>query len=122
LLVGMARIDTKAQVRLDRRIEVREGGVLDQCDGLIRRVIPRTIDPCSSGDVFLAVFGCHVLFSSGLAGECGAISLQQSAVSYLLTGTKHPPTKYRVTNRHMMNVMIPGRRALSKIAAAPTDS
>jgi hypothetical protein len=58
-LVGVARVDAEPHMHFDRRIELREGGLLDQPNRLFGIVEPRAVNFLGSLEVLLTVVTCH---------------------------------------------------------------
>ena len=67
-LVGVARVDAEAEVRLDRRVELDGARLLGELDGLGGRVDALAVDELRGVLVFLAVSAMCVSFLS--AGSC----------------------------------------------------
>src|SRR5687768_78963 len=64
LLVGVADVQPGADVHLDRLVELRRLGLLDQADGLVRRVLALAVDLLAALEVLLAVPGHYATTST----------------------------------------------------------
>src|SRR3954463_16094096 len=75
LLVRVADVETRAEVRLDGLVELRALGVLDQLDGLGRGVLARAVHLRPSLDVALPVLGHYATTSTPMERAVPAMIL-----------------------------------------------
>jgi len=58
LLIGMARVDAQTEMHLDGAVELRIADLLEECNGLVWRIVLHAVDELGSILVLLTVL-CH---------------------------------------------------------------